>query len=221
MILLLDNYDSFVHNLARYLRRLGQPTRVVRSDAITVEECAALAPLGIVISPGPRRPEEAGCSVDVIRQLGASTPILGVCLGHQAIGVAFGAVVTRCDGVHGRGSEIEHDGTGVFAGLRNPMRVGRYHSLAIDESTIGGDLIVTSRTIGTAVGSPVGTACESPVIMSVRHRTLPIHGVQFHPESVLSEDGADVLANFLGLAFAWHGGDRKLEQADEPMRVAS
>jgi len=195
MILLLDNYDSFVHNLARYLRRLGQPTEVVRSDAIDAAGCLAMRPTAIVISPGPRRPEEAGCSVEVIKSLGTMVPMLGVCLGHQAIGVAFGANVVRCDGMHGRSSEIKHDGATIFEGCRQPMKVGRYHSLAIESSTIPKELMVTATTI-----EPFG----SRVVMGIRHRTLPIHGVQFHPESVLSEDGADVLANFLKIALWWH-----------------
>lgn len=195
MILLLDNYDSFVHNLARYLRRLGQPTEVVRSDAIDAAGCLAMRPTAIVISPGPRRPEEAGCSVEVIKSLGTMIPMLGVCLGHQAIGAAFGAAVVRCSGMHGRSSEIEHDGGTIFEGCRQPMKVGRYHSLAIERSTIPKELMVTATTF-----EPPG----SQVVMGIRHRTLPIHGVQFHPESVLSEDGADVLANFLKIALRWH-----------------
>ena len=196
MILLLDNHDSFVHNLARYLRRLGQETKVVRSDGIDVRGCQALQPGAIVISPGPRRPEEAGCSVDVIRTLGPLIPMLGVCLGHQAIGHAFGGNIVRCQGVHGRASEISHDGSGVFEGCRSPMRVGRYHSLAIEGATMPAELVVTART---------QDAVDEEVVMGVRHREYPIHGVQFHPESVLSEDGADVLANFVRMALRWQG----------------
>jgi anthranilate synthase component II len=195
MILLLDNHDSFVHNLARYLRRLGQATEVVRSDAITIADCRAAKPTAIVISPGPKRPEAAGCSVEVIRELGSHIPTLGVCLGHQAIGYAFGANIVRCDGVHGSSSEIAHDKSGLFEGCRQPLKAGRYHSLAIDESTLPPALVVTARTI-----QPNGT----PVVMGVRHVELPIYGVQFHPESVLSEDGADVLANFLRIAMHWN-----------------
>jgi anthranilate synthase/aminodeoxychorismate synthase-like glutamine amidotransferase len=200
MILLLDNYDSFVHNLARYLRRLGQPTEVVRSDAIDAAGCLAMRPTAIVISPGPRRPEEAGCSVEVIKSLGTMVPMLGVCLGHQAIGVAFGAKVVRCSGMHGRSSEIKHDGTKIFEGCRQAMKVGRYHSLAIDMATVPKELIVTATTIQADGAQAEG----AQVVMGIRHRTRPIHGVQFHPESVLSEDGTDVLANFLKLALRWH-----------------
>jgi len=214
MILLLDNYDSFVHNLARYLRRLGQPTEIVRSDAIDAAGCLAMGPLAIVISPGPRRPEEAGCSVEVVKSLGHVVPILGVCLGHQAIGVAFGASVIRCAGMHGRSSEIEHDGTMMFEGCRPAMRVGRYHSLAIDRETLPKELRVTSQTLEPDRWSSDRSSDCAPVIMAVSHRSMPIHGVQFHPESVLSEDGADVLANFLKLAIRWH-------EQNVPIRAAS
>lgn len=183
MILLLDNYDSFVHNLARYFRRLGCATVVVRSDAIDVAGCRSLAPSAIVISPGPRRPEQAGCSVDVIRALSAEIPMLGVCLGHQAIGEAFGGRVVPCGPMHGLASSVTHDGQGVFDGCGNPMRVGRYHSLAIDPPTLPGELIVTARS-------------DDGVIMGVRHRSRPVHGVQFHPESVLTDHGMRVIQNF-------------------------
>lgn len=209
MILLLDNHDSFVHNLARYLRRLGQLTEVVRSDAIDASGCLAKRPLAIVISPGPKRPENAGCSVDVVRFLGGVVPILGVCLGHQAIGHAFGASIVRCDGMHGSSSEIQHDGEAMFEGCRQPMRVGRYHSLVIDEASMPESLVVTAR-VSTGDVNNVGTG----LIMGVRHRELPIYGVQFHPESVLSEDGADVLANFVRVAAQW-------QQANANRRVAS
>jgi anthranilate synthase/aminodeoxychorismate synthase-like glutamine amidotransferase len=199
MILMLDNYDSFVHNLARYLRRLGQPTTVIRSDAIDAAGCMSLKPSAIVVSPGPKRPEEAGCSVEVIQKLGATIPILGVCLGHQAIGIAMGASVVRCQGMHGRSSEIEHDGEAIFAGCRPRMRVGRYHSLAIDPSTLPPELIVTATTEGTHADR---------VIMGIKHRSLPIYGLQFHPESVLTEDGADLLSNFLKLALRWRDDSR-------------
>jgi anthranilate synthase/aminodeoxychorismate synthase-like glutamine amidotransferase len=197
-ILLIDNHDSFVHNLARYLRRLGQTTEVVRSDSIDAAQCKAMNPTAIVISPGPKRPEQAGCSVDVIRELGGSVPILGVCLGHQAIGHAFGAAIVRCEGMHGSSSEIAHDGTGLFEGCRPSLRVGRYHSLAIDGATLPSEIIVSARTV-----EPESTSGQA-VIMAIRHRELPICGVQFHPESVLSEEGADILANFLRIATLWH-----------------
>ncbi len=183
MILLLDNYDSFVHNLARYFRRLGCETVVVRSDEIDVDRCRQLEPGAIVISPGPRRPADAGCSIEVIQQLSLQFPILGVCLGHQAIGEAFGGQVVQCEPMHGLSSMITHDGTGLFAKCNSPMQVGRYHSLAIQESTLPSELVVTARS-------------EDDVVMGVQHATLPVFGVQFHPESVLSDDGLRVIQNF-------------------------
>ena len=207
MILLLDNHDSFVHNLARYLRRLGQSTEVVRSDSIDACGCLAIRPTAILISPGPKRPENAGCSVEVVRLLGGVIPILGVCLGHQAIGHAFGAAIVRCEGMHGSSSEIWHDGEAVFQGCRQPMRVGRYHSLVIDDATVPDSLVVTARvSAGPCSPGPCSPGPCSPgpgLIMGVRHRELPIYGVQFHPESVLSEDGADVLANFVRVSAQW------------------
>ncbi len=187
MILLLDNFDSFVHNLARYFRHLGCETKVVRSDSIDVQSCAALQPDAVVISPGPKRPEQAGCSIDVIRELSPEIPILGVCLGHQAIGVAFGGVVVRCGPVHGSASEITHDGQGLFAGCPSPMQVGRYHSLAIDPGHLPQQLLVTATT-------------GDGVIMGVRHRSRPVFGVQFHPESILTDHGLATLRNFAALA---------------------
>ena len=202
MILLLDNHDSFVHNLARYLRRLGQSTEVVRSDSIDACGCLAMRPTAILISPGPNRPENAGCSVEVVRLLGGVIPILGVCLGHQAIGHAFGASIVRCEGMHGSSSEIWHDGEAVFQGCRQPMRVGRYHSLVIDDATVPDSLVVTAR-VSAGPCSPGSCFTGPRLIMGVRHRELPIYGVQFHPESVLSEDGADVLANFVRVSAQW------------------
>jgi len=203
MILLLDNHDSFVHNLARYLRRLGQPTEVIRSNAIDADQCLRMRPSAIVISPGPRRPEEAGCSVEVIQRLGHQIPMLGVCLGHQAIGHAYGASVIRCEGMHGRSSEIDHAGTDIFEGCRRPMRVGRYHSLAIDEATLPSTLIATAYTFAKNDDSQTDTLTPR-VLMGVRHRDFPVYGVQFHPESVLSEAGADILANFVRIANRWN-----------------
>ncbi len=208
MILLLDNHDSFVHNLARYLRRLGQATEVVRSDSIDACGCLTMRPTAILISPGPKRPENAGCSVEVVRLLGGVIPILGVCLGHQAIGHAFGASIVKCEGMHGSSSEIWHDGEAVFQGCRQPMRVGRYHSLVIDDATVPESLVVTAR-----VSAGPGSTGHG-LIMGVRHRELPIYGVQFHPESVLSEDGADVLANFVRVSAQW-------QHANANRRVAS
>ncbi len=193
MILMLDNHDSFVHNLARYFRRLGETTEVIRSDAIDAAGCLAKAPLAIVISPGPKRPEEAGCSLAVIRELGPVVPILGVCLGHQAIGLAYGADVVRCEPCHGRGSVIDHDGTGLFERCRQRMIVGRYHSLAVAEPMLPECLRVTAWTAARGDDSP-------RIIMGLQHRRWPVHGVQFHPESVLTEDGSAVLANFVAIA---------------------
>ncbi len=198
MILLLDNYDSFVHNLARYFRLLGSDTRVIRSDEIDAAGCAALAPESIVISPGPRRPEQAGCSVSVVRALSPTTPILGVCLGHQAIGVAFGGVVRECGPVHGISSTIRHDAAGLFEGCSNPMVVGRYHSLAIDPQAMPPELRVTAST-------------EDGMVMAVEHRARPLYGMQFHPESVLTDQGQKLLANFVDRARRFHTTHRQRE----------
>ena len=187
MILLIDNYDSFVHNLARYLRRLNCDTQIIRADQFDVARCEALAPQAIVISPGPKRPEDAGCSVDIIRRFAPTTPILGVCLGHQAIGVAFGAVVSRCGPVHGSASLVQHDETGLFADCPSPMEVGRYHSLAINPNHLPDDLNVTAQT-------------DDGVIMAIRHQNYPVFGVQFHPESILSKSGDRIMQNFVKIS---------------------
>ncbi|MEX0703431.1 MAG: aminodeoxychorismate/anthranilate synthase component II [Planctomycetales bacterium] len=188
MLLLLDNYDSFVHNLARYFTEMGCAARVVRSDAITVEEIAALEPDALVISPGPCGPAEAGISVAAVRELAGKLPILGVCLGHQAIAEAFGGRVVRAaEPVHGRTSLVRHDGTGLFAGVPDPLAATRYHSLIVEQATLPECLAITART-------------EDGVPMALEHRALPIFGVQFHPESVLTECGPAILANFLALA---------------------
>lgn len=189
MVLLLDNYDSFVHNLARYLRELGRTTVVVRSDAIGVEEIERLEPEALVISPGPCAPEQAGVSVDAVRALHRRLPILGVCLGHQAIGAAFGGRVVRGPPCHGRTSLVTHDGRGIFRGLASPIRVARYHSLRLAAESIPPELEVSAHT-------------EDGTVMAVRHRSLPVVGVQFHPESVLTEHGHRLLASFLALADA-------------------
>lgn len=186
MILLLDNYDSFVHNLARYFRMLGCEAKVVRSDSVDVVACESLSPEAVVLSPGPRRPLDAGCSVDVVRHLSPQIPILGVCLGHQAVGVAFGASITTCGPMHGMATSIKHDGTDLFRGCPNPLRVGRYHSLAIDPSSMPSDLQVTARS-------------ADGIIMAVRHRYRPVFGVQFHPESVLTDYGLKMIDNFLSM----------------------
>ena len=186
MILLIDNYDSFVFNLARYVGELGHAREVVRNDAVSVEEIAALAPRAIVLSPGPCTPKEAGISNRVIVELGDRIPILGVCLGHQCIAEAYGGRVVRARRpMHGKTSLVRHDGKGVFAGLPQPLRVTRYHSLVAEPGLVPPELEVTAW-------SPEGE------IMGLRHRTHPVEGVQFHPEAVLTERGHDLLANFLG-----------------------
>jgi anthranilate synthase component 2 len=185
MILVVDNYDSFTYNLVQYLGELGAKLEVVRNDALDVEGVARLAPERIVISPGPGNPDQAGVSLDVIRRLGPSTPILGVCLGHQAIGQAFGATVARARAqMHGKTSEIRHDGRGVFAGLPNPFVATRYHSLIVLADTVPDELEITARA-------------EDGEIMGLRHRRHPIEGVQFHPESILTVEGKRLLGNFL------------------------
>jgi anthranilate synthase/aminodeoxychorismate synthase-like glutamine amidotransferase len=186
MVLVLDNYDSFTYNLVQYLGELGAEVTVVRNDAATVESIAALKPDRIVISPGPGRPEEAGITMEVIRQLGPKTPILGVCLGHQALGaVCGGAVVRALVPMHGKTSTIEHNGRGVFSGLTAPFLASRYHSLVVAEDSLPTELEVTARTR------------EDGTIMGLRHRTWPVHGVQFHPESILTSEGRRILRNFL------------------------
>ncbi|MEM9645642.1 MAG: aminodeoxychorismate/anthranilate synthase component II, partial [Planctomycetota bacterium] len=187
LILVLDNYDSFVHNLARYVRNQGHETVVIRSDQIDAEGCERLNPDAIIVSPGPRRPSNAGCSVDVIQKLGPTIPTLGICLGHQAIGHAFGADIIQVPPMHGLDSPVRHDGRGLFVGCPNPMAAGRYHSLAIDRTSVPVDLVVTADT-------------EDGTVMAVHHREYPIHGLQFHPESVLTSHGELNIMNFLGLA---------------------
>ena len=186
MLLVIDNYDSFTYNLVQYLGELGASPIVRRNDEVTVEEVASLAPERIVISPGPGRPENAGVTVEVIRRFGASVPILGVCLGHQAIGQAFGATVVPAPTLlHGKVSDVEHDGRDVFAGLESPFAAGRYHSLCVAAEPWPSDLEVSARTV------------DGDTIMGIRHREWPVHGVQFHPESVLTNVGHRLLRNFL------------------------
>jgi anthranilate synthase/aminodeoxychorismate synthase-like glutamine amidotransferase len=186
MVLVIDNYDSFTYNLVQYLGELGAEVRVVRNDAVSLETLAADPPQRIVISPGPGRPEQAGVTMSVIRHFGQTTPILGVCLGHQAIGAVFGGRVVRAVApLHGKTSTIEHDGRGVFAGLTQPFTAARYHSLVVDEKGLPPDLEVCARTR------------EDGVIMGLRHRSWPVHGVQFHPESILTDEGRRILQNFL------------------------
>jgi anthranilate synthase/aminodeoxychorismate synthase-like glutamine amidotransferase len=186
MVVVVDNYDSFTYNLVQYLGELGAVVTVMRNDAVTIDEIASARPERIVISPGPGRPEDAGVTMEVIRELGRATPILGVCLGHQAIGAVFGGSVVRASTpMHGKTSTIEHNGRGVFSGLTGPFLASRYHSLVVADDGLPDDLEVTARTQGDGV------------IMGLRHRTLPIHGVQFHPESILTGEGRKILRNFL------------------------
>jgi anthranilate synthase component 2 len=190
MVLVLDNYDSFTYNLVQYLGELGAEVRVVRNDAEGVDDIAASKPACIVISPGPGRPEDAGVTMDVIRRLGRETPILGVCLGHQAIGAAFGGSVVRAPvPMHGKTSTIEHNGRGVFIGLTAPFPASRYHSLVVADEGLPDVLEVTARTQGDRI------------IMGLRHRAWPVHGVQFHPESILTGEGRHLLRNFLDRRF--------------------
>jgi anthranilate synthase/aminodeoxychorismate synthase-like glutamine amidotransferase len=190
MILVIDNYDSFTYNLVQYLGELGAEVVVRRNDAITVDEIGHLAPSAIVISPGPCTPKEAGVTVETIRRWGSTIPILGVCLGHQAIGEAYGGEVVRAERVmHGKTSQVCHDGSGIFAGLPSPMEVMRYHSLIVERDTIPEALEII------AVADD-----DASEVHAVRHREHPVHGVQFHPESVMTPHGKALLKNFLELA---------------------
>jgi anthranilate synthase component 2 len=183
-VFLLDNYDSFTFNIVQLLGRIGAEVTVARNDELTVDDVRRLAPDAVVISPGPSRPERAGISVDLVRELGPSTPTLGVCLGHQAIGVAYGASVVRVPPVHGKAWPVHHARGASFAALPSPISAARYHSLAIDRSTLPPDLEVTAWT-------------DDGVIMAVRHRSHPVEGFQFHPESILTADGEALLGAFL------------------------
>jgi anthranilate synthase/aminodeoxychorismate synthase-like glutamine amidotransferase len=192
MVFVLDNYDSFTYNLVQYLGELGAKVEVHRNDALTVEEVEALHPERILLSPGPCTPGEAGILVPLIRHMAGKVPIFGVCLGHQAIGEAFGGQVVRAQHLmHGKTSPVEHDGQGIFSGLSSPLTCTRYHSLIVAEETLPAALMVTART-----PAPDGVGS---VIMGLRHRSLPIEGVQFHPESVLTEGGHQMIRNFLGM----------------------
>lgn len=193
MLLMIDNYDSFVYNLVQYFRMLGQEVLVRRNDRISPEEIAALAPAYLVLSPGPCAPDQAGICLEAIRRFAGRIPILGVCLGHQAIGQAFGGRVVRAQRpMHGKTSPVWHDGRGVFAGLPSPLPAGRYHSLLVDRAGLPDCLEITAST---ARGE----------IMGLRHKHWPVEGVQFHPESVLTPDGRQLLANFLQLGEQWRG----------------
>jgi anthranilate synthase component II len=187
VILLLDNYDSFTYNLAQYLGELGCRVEVHRNDRISVEQIAQRKPERIVISPGPCTPQEAGISVELVRKLAGKIPILGVCLGHQAIGAAFGGKIIRAPKLfHGKTSQIRHDGSGVFRGLPNPFTATRYHSLIVERKSLPAELQVTAET-------------DDDIIMGLQHRQYPLMGVQFHPESVLTDSGKQLLKNFLSL----------------------
>jgi anthranilate synthase/aminodeoxychorismate synthase-like glutamine amidotransferase len=186
VVLVIDNYDSFTYNLVQYLGELGANVIVRRNDEASIDELQSLGHARVVISPGPGRPEQAGVSLEVIKEFGPRMPLLGVCLGHQAIGLAFGGEVVRAPlPIHGKTSTVEHTGNGVFAGLSSAFQAGRYHSLVVAERTLPAELEVTARTK------------EDGLVMGLRHKALPIHGVQFHPESVLTNEGRRILRNFL------------------------
>lgn len=185
MILMIDNYDSFTYNLVQYLGELGKELDVVRNDEVDIDEIKRRNPEVIVLSPGPGTPDDAGICLDVVKQCAGKIPILGVCLGHQTIAQAFGGNVIRADRLmHGKTSPIEHDGETIFAGLPSPLTMTRYHSLLVERETLPVDLVISAET-------------SEGEIMALRHRTLPVEGVQFHPESILSEHGKELLANFI------------------------
>jgi anthranilate synthase/aminodeoxychorismate synthase-like glutamine amidotransferase len=191
MVFVLDNYDSFTYNLVQYLGELGAEVEVRRNDQVTVEEVEALHPERILLSPGPCTPQEAGISIDLIRHFAGKMPLLGVCLGHQAIGAAFGGNVVRARNLmHGKTSQVEHDGKTIFSGLPSPMTATRYHSLVVSEQDLPKDLEVSAKTRDRD---------GSSVIMGLRHRHFPVEGVQFHPESVLTGEGKQLISNFLSL----------------------
>lgn len=187
MLLLIDNYDSFTYNLVHFLGELGATSTVVRNDKLTAAEALAQNPKAIVLSPGPCTPNEAGICLDLIKEAAGRVPILGVCLGHQAIGQAYGGTIIRATPMHGKISEISHDGTGLFAGLTGPIHVTRYHSLTVEPETLPDCLHIAART-------------ADGMIMALAHKQHPVYGVQFHPESIASEMGHEMLANFLSLA---------------------
>jgi anthranilate synthase component II len=207
-VLLLDNYDSFTYNLAQYLGELGYAPDVRRNDEISLGEVEALAPDRIVISPGPGRPEDAGISVDVIRRIGARVPVFGVCLGHQAIGQVFGGKVVRAPTlVHGKLSLIKHQGSGVFRGINGPFQATRYHSLVVDRASMPAELATVAET-------------DDRLVMGLAHKSLPVHGVQFHPESIASEHGRVILKNFLDLAAAWNASTNRRPRRKARARAA-
>jgi anthranilate synthase/aminodeoxychorismate synthase-like glutamine amidotransferase len=189
VVFVLDNYDSFTYNLVQYLGELGAKVEVRRNDEVTVEEIEAMHPERIVVSPGPCTPQDAGISIELIRYFAGQVPVLGVCLGHQAIGAAFGGQVVRAKNLmHGKTSQVEHDGKTIFSGLSSPMTATRYHSLIVSEKELPSDLVVSAWTHDSD-----GTR----VIMGLRHRKFPVEGVQFHPESVLTDEGKKLVTNFL------------------------
>jgi anthranilate synthase component II len=201
VIILIDNYDSFTFNLVHYLGELGAPVRVHRNDKVTSAAIVAADPDAIVLSPGPCTPKEAGICLDLIAAVAAKIPILGVCLGHQAIGDAFGGKVVRAPTpVHGKLSRIRHDGSGIFRGINAPFLATRYHSLVVERSSLPDDLAVTADT-------------EDGLVMGLAHRRLPVHGVQFHPESIASEHGHLLLKNFLEIAAAWNAANGRRSAA--------
>lgn len=192
MIVLVDNYDSFTFNLVHYLGGLGADVAVHRNDKISVKQVLAMEPEAIVLSPGPCTPNEAGICLDLIEKASPKIPIMGVCLGHQALGQAFGGNVVRAPApIHGKLSEVHHQNGGVFRGINGPFKATRYHSLVVERSTFPDDLMVTAET-------------DDRLVMGLSHKSLPVHGVQFHPESIASEHGKTILKNFLDLAAAWN-----------------
>lgn len=193
MILIVDHYDSFTYNLVQLVERLGRATTVVRSDTLPAAELVAMAPDAVILSPGPGRPEDAGVFLDLLRGLPTATPVLGVCLGHQALGLAGGTAVVRTEPVHGHASSIVHDGRGILTGVPSPFAAARYHSLVLREADLPDDLEVTART-------------EDGTVMALQHRALPRFGLQFHPESILTPEGPAIVGNFLALAPRRDGG---------------
>ena len=187
MILVVDHYDSFTYNLVQLIESLGHETEVVKSDAESAEALVARGPRAVILSPGPGRPEDAGCFPALLDALPDRTPVLGVCLGHQAIGVEYGGTVDRTEPVHGKASSVRHDGGGIFDGVDDPFDAGRYHSLVVERADLPDDLVLTAWT-------------EDGLVMGTRHRELPRHGVQFHPESILTPEGPKIVRNFLALA---------------------
>ena len=187
MLLMIDNYDSFTYNLVQYFCQLGQKVEVHRNDQISLQDIEKKSPQYLVVSPGPCTPKEAGISVDIIKKFKDKIPILGVCLGHQCLGAAFGANIIRATNImHGKLSPISHDGSGLFKGLENPFRAARYHSLIVEEATLSKDFHINART-------------ESKTIMGIQHQKLPLVGLQFHPESIATEQGMELLENFLNI----------------------